>query len=99
MTHAYGSFWKHLLTEIKVSDGIDVYSLQIGYINIIDFSEILKKYEGQLYLRLWDKNEYLVKGSWVSTFEADTQYSPISPQLLQSCMSVAERVQKLKAFI
>ena len=88
--------WKPLLAEMQIFDGEDIYNLQIGYIDI-DYEIVsISHHEGEIYIRLWDEDENLVQGAWVSIFGDDRKR--ISPKLRQMCLDAAERVKKLTAF-
>ena len=85
------SDWKLLLGEVEISDGEDIYQLQVGYID-----GIFLDHPKELYLRIWRKNdENFLQGAWITAFPVGRY---VSEKLQQICFNTANRLKKLKAF-
>jgi len=89
--------WKPLLAKIEISDGEEIYDLEIGYLDIDHDKLGVEQYKGELYIRLRDRKDHLIRGGWVSIFGVDAVR--VSPKLCQLCVDTAIRVEKLKAFL
>lgn len=89
--------WKTWIAEPKFECEERFYSLEIGYMHYDD-SDSSKN----LYLRLWQGDEFLV-GSWMEDFEffdKDDRYMQSLPKpLVDKCVEVAHRIAKLTAFV
>lgn len=92
----YGMGWQLIIGEFEILKDKEIYTLILGYVDN-DFAR-----DG-LYMRihsLSDSNQFIV-GCWVSRIKNDPNYfgEKFSPEFIDECLRLANRIEKLKAFI
>jgi len=81
--------WKNLLGTVEITHNYSVYTIMIGYV----FND-----PGILYFRIWE-NGYFIAGTWKDNIIKNGRLSEMPSEVKIKCLELAERIEKLKAFI